>query len=206
MGVLTGGLTGAVALLLLSGCGAKSESDDGVACGTASACGGNIVGTWHIVSSCAGFRAASPMPTASCPEQTRDDSGLILSGTTAFAADSSLTQSISLSGKLVMKQPASCLMGNGAAITCAQVEQDLRSTLSTTGSSSISCVDSAGGCECTLVLDPATKEFQGTYTTTAAGLLTQMANGGIDVSDYCVTGDRLTLTSHLGGTTTTFTR
>jgi hypothetical protein len=47
---LMGGLVGVGALIFCSGCGAKSESN--VTCGTASACGGDIVGTWQIVSSC----------------------------------------------------------------------------------------------------------------------------------------------------------
>jgi hypothetical protein len=64
---------------------------------------------------------------------------------------------------------------------------------------SITCTGSST-CTCKAVLSNVTSTITGTYTTTAAGLLTDtpMGGGTTSPSDYCVKGKTLTLSPHAG--------
>ena len=65
-------------------------------------------------------------------------------------------------------------------------------TLNCTGSSS---------CTCTETIASQTSSETGTYTTTAAGLLTDTPTGGTaSQTDYCVKGTTMTQSPHAGST------
>ena len=189
------GLIG-LSALYLTACGG-SDSDSGGGCGTASACGGDVVGTWQVSSSCLSVEGSAMMGTMSCPGATTSTSGTKITGTMTYNADKSYSSNLTMSGNMVVTLPASCLTQQGVTITCAQLQQALSGTANATFSSA-TCTDSGGGCACTLALTALTSSETGTYST-AAGVLTQTdSSGAPNDSNYCVQGSKLTLSPGAG--------
>ena len=71
--------------------------------------------------------------------------------------------------------PAACLTSNGVTATCAQVTQGLSASKSF---KSASCTSAGSGCTCSVGLADQASTEMGTYTTTAAGVLTETPTGG----------------------------
>jgi hypothetical protein len=189
---LSVGVFGLVALAAFAGCGGGS---DGASCGNTAACGGDVVGTWKITSSC--VKADMTDFTADCPTATVSSSGLQITGTITYNADKTYTSMATISGKVAVTLPASCLSMGGVTVTCAQLQQ----LLNTDPSTPTTCTGSSS-CTCTVTQMNQTSTENGTYTTTAAGLLTQTAAGNTtpDESDYCVKGTSMTQSPHAGST------
>jgi hypothetical protein len=175
-----------LAMVVLTGCGGS-----GGTCGNTAACGGDIVGTWTITSSCVSGSVAS----SSCPGETVDTANLKISGTVTYAADLTYTVNSLLSGSETLTLPLSCVNKPGATTppkTCDQLGATLMGTIS----ESITCTGSSV-CTCHVVISNQTSMTTGTYTTTAAGLLTETAMGGSpSQNDYCVKGKTFTLSPH----------
>lgn len=192
------GLMGLGTLCLFSACGGSSSSSGGT-CGAASACGGDILGTWKVSSSCIIADASSMIGNSSCPAATESTSGMKIAGTVAYSADKTYSSDFTISGNVVINLPASCLTQQGVTVTCAQLQQGLSSNM-TSAFSSATCAESGGGCACTLALNSQVRTETGTYST-AAGTLTQTATGGTPGdSDYCVMGNTLTISPASGST------
>jgi len=156
------------------------EATDGAApaCGPG-ACGGDLVGTWDVVSSC--LRFDDTVTTFDgCPSvRFHIDGDVVVTGTSTFGADLTFTETTSVSGAGTMVTPASCLpIGR----TCEDMGAE------TVGA----------GCSSTFALGNTPATATGTYTTTSAGLLTRLATGSPteDTSDFCVKGTTLTETRH----------
>ena len=174
----------------LTACG--SSSDSGGGCGTESACGGDVVGTWQVSSSCLAVDASSMMGSMGCPGATTSASGTKITGTITYSADKTFTSNLTTSGSLVITLPASCLTQQGVTVTCAQLQQALNGTMNATFSSA-TCTESGGGCACSVALNAVTSNETGTYST-SGGVLTQTDTSGIpDDSNYCVQGGQLSL-------------
>src|SRR6478735_8675226 len=106
-----------------AGCGSKSDGT-GKSCGAASSCGGDIVGSWKITSSCFDFGPLEPNPE-SCPGITEEVTDSSMSGSVTYSADKTYQSSFTFSASLQMKVPASCLTQPSATTTCAQIQQNL---------------------------------------------------------------------------------
>jgi len=177
----------------LTACGGSS-SNSGGGCGTASACGGDVVGTWQVSSSCVAVDSSSMMGTMSCPDATESTSGTKITGTITYTADKTFSSNLTTSGTIVVTLPASCLTQQGVTVTCAQLQQVLSSTMNSTFSSA-TCTESGGGCACSVALNAVTTSETGTYST-AAGVLTQTDSSGTpDDSNYCVQGGKLSISA-----------
>jgi hypothetical protein len=189
---------GVLALSAASSCGGGGGL--GATCESAMACGGDIVGTWMITSSC--LSANGSMFDMTCPNATVSSSNLSVSGTVTYAADMTYTATTSGSGTVVVGLPASCLVSQGITVTCSQLNQAFAAdpTLAPPGTS---CVDAPGGaCDCSVQVTGTPSTETGTYTTTTAGGLTQTASGSTpEQDDYCVKGDTLTLSPQGGSLT-----
>lgn len=180
----------------LTACGGSS-SQSGGGCGAASACGGDIVGTWQVSSSCLAVDTSSMMDSTSCPGETASASGTKITGTISYNADKTYSSTLTTSGSVVVTLPASCLTQQGVTVTCAQLQQALSGAMSSTFSS-VTCAESGGGCACSVGLNPVTATQTGSYST-AAGVLTQTETGGSpDDSNYCVQGNTLTISPGSG--------
>jgi hypothetical protein len=178
---------GGLAALAAAGC-----SSSGGTCSNAPACGGSVVGTWTITSSCVSANAS--MLDSQCPTETANSSGLNVTGTVTYNADGTYTSTSTLSGTISVNLPQSCLTTNGVTVTCDQLNQVFQSN--PTPGLTLSCTGSTG-CTCTETLANQTSNETGTYTTTAAGLLTETPAGGTaSLNDYCVKGTTMTQSPH----------
>ena len=184
-------VVGLLVAFAVPGCGSS-----GGTCSNAAACGGSIVGTWTITSSC--VSESGSMFDSQCPSATVRSSGLTITGSVTYNADGTYSSTSTLNGSLYVTLPPSCLTSNGVTLTCDQLNQVVQSnptpglTLNCTGSSS---------CACTETIADQPSNATGTYTTTAAGLLTDTPSGGTaDQTDYCVKGTTMTQSPHAGST------
>jgi hypothetical protein len=94
-------ITACLAMMVLSGCGGS-----GGMCGNTAACGGDIVGTWTIASSCV---SGSSAISATCPGETVDGANLKVTGTVTYNADMTYTANSILSGSETLMLPLSCV-------------------------------------------------------------------------------------------------
>jgi hypothetical protein len=177
-----------VLVAVLAGCGSSS----GGTCANSAACGGDLVGTWTIASSCVSVSLSTF--DSQCPSAAASSSNLQASGTFTYNADMTYSKSAALSGSAVVTLPASCLTIQDVTVTCAQINQVFLATpipgmtLNCTGSSS---------CTCTETFTNTTSALSGTFTTTTGGLVTETASdGAVNTSDFCVKGTTLTQSPH----------
>lgn len=170
-----------LALLVFVGCGGGG----GGSCSTPAACGGNIVGTWKVASSCISTSGSGATPD--CPQQMLKISNYTVSGTVTYNADMTYTATRSLSGDTETTLPASCLMFQGTTVTCAQLQAAITSD-PTSGYQSVTCTAAASGCTCSGKIVQDNLNETGTFST-AGNVLTETATGGQpSLSDYCVQG------------------
>jgi hypothetical protein len=185
--------------LAFAGCGGGGLDGTSGSCTSGKACGGNIVGSWHISSSCLTVDITSSDDPDFCPGETSKASGFTITGDGTYGADLSYTETSTLTGNVIVHLPPSCLTSQGITATCGQVTQGLMQEAAADGFSTVNCVADSG-CTCTVGLMPQTTTTTGIYSTTAAGLLTEMDTGSAtaDLSDYCVSGNTLTISPHAG--------
>ncbi len=191
------GFLGAGVCLLVSACAGTKESTG--TCSNSAGCGGNIVGTWKITSSCVTVDLGDAM-NAECPGETTNSSGLKASGTVTYAADMTYTSSFTVTGNITLTLPASCLKRNNITLTCAQLTESLQSQMMM-GAGSCSTA-SGGGCSCKFPITGEPNSETGTYTTTGSGSLTQtQSTGETETDTYCVKGSTLTISPTNNATT-----
>jgi hypothetical protein len=174
------------AMTILVGCGSSGGSGGGGA-----ACGGDIMGNWTITS--ATIDVAMSMFDADCPGATGKGTGIKLTGNAIYNADMTYTENATFDGMVTVDIPTSCLQGSA---TCA----DRAGAIMGDTFQSATCTSTGSACSCTAVFAPTEVPDTGTYSTTAAGLLSETSAGETtaDESDYCVTGTTLTETPHAG--------
>jgi hypothetical protein len=174
----------------LAACGGTTTSGSGnggnaVSCNT-TACGGDIVGKWKILSYCG---TTSQTTSAGCAEpMTSDLGGMTVSGTFEYRADGTYTASMTLTGTERVTYPAACL-----TMTCDKLNESLQQ-VADAGVASYTCAAAASGaCTCSVTMAATIKPTQGTYSV-SDGVLTEGAAGSQSTSDYCVQGNGLTVT------------
>jgi hypothetical protein len=182
---------GIAASFVVSACGGSS----GGRCSNSAACGGDIVGTWKITSSCVSANLA--MLDGTCPAATLSTSDLKMAGSVTYNADLSYIETGTVSGTVVVTEPTSCFTSQGVTPTCDDLNQEFQSnnqdpalTLHCTGTTT---------CTCTETFTNEDTSQTGTYTTTTAGVLTETRDGESSPSetdDYCVKGTAFTLSPH----------
>src|SRR5689334_9941313 len=107
---------GVLAWAMVSSCGGG-----GGTCGAAAPCGGEIVGTWSISSSC--LSANISMFEADCPAATATGVGLKITGTITYGADMTYTSQTTTTGSVRVTFPRDCI----GTTTCADIQPALRS-------------------------------------------------------------------------------
>ena len=182
-------VTGLLLAVAAAGCGSSAGT-----CGNTAACGGAIVGTWTITSSC--VTEGASMLDSQCPTATASSSNLTINGTVTYNADGTYSSTSTASGSIYVTLPPSCLTTNGVTLTCDQLNQLFQSN--PTPGVTLNCTGTTG-CACTETIASQTGSETGTYTTTAAGLLTDTPSGGTaSQTDYCVKGTTMTQSPHAG--------
>ena len=173
---------GSVTLAALVGCSSS-------ACGNTAPCGGDIVGTWKGTSSC-GSASLSPLNEV-CPAATALGGTFLYRNTITYGDDMTYSFAGDVSGDIHVSVPTECL---ASGETCADVEQQLSTE---PDFASIGCMSSESGCDCQLHQAYEEVMEAGTFSVTAAGLLTEVrADASPRLMDYCVRGDSLTLSPH----------
>jgi hypothetical protein len=170
-------------------CGGGSSSSTG-ACSTVAACGGDIVGTWKVVSVC-GKATGTITGPGGCTISV-SDMGLNASGTYTLNADGTYVVDVSISESDTFVFGPACLSTNGVTQTCAQLASALDTTLIPTNSqttiSAWTCSPSLGGCSCNASIGVSNGMASGTYTT-AGGAVTVTPSGAMaETTGYCVQG------------------
>ena len=180
---------------------------NGISCDPFTACGGNIVGTWRVVSSCGSI--SSP----ACPSSERITAQSSAPQTAyTFAGDGTFT--LTASGDLTeaLRYPLACLgalTDAGIPQACADIErafvtpQTGDAGTQTVEVTSASCAAAANEtCACTAVLKyGGPQTTSGSYTTSGSqvALVASASDGGSrdagadPVGEYCVSGNSLTL-------------
>jgi len=191
----TGALVGVVALLSAcgGGNGGASRSDGGGdGCLQVSACGGSLIGTWTVQSSCealilitAGFE---------CPGTTLDESMLVTSGTLTYNADLTYTSNVTWSGTLRWKLDVACI---------GFPDCETYVTAKNTGQGpGTSCTTVSGTfCDCAYVYSvPDVVSDSGTYTTSGNMLTSTSSKTPLNPYSrpYCVQGNELHLLTEAG--------
>jgi hypothetical protein len=176
-------------------CGGSSAS--GGTCSAAAACGGDIVGSWKVVSACA-------QGTSSENEQGGCAVGISIelsdaSGSETFNADGTYMSDLSLSATLTFTIGAACLSANGVTATCAQEASAFTANMTapssgTTISSPFTCAPAAGGgCSCTISETASNQMASGTYMAVGTTVSQTETGGTASPSGYCVQGSELNL-------------
>jgi hypothetical protein len=210
-----------VACVAIAGCGSGANKNgsggnggggggagggDGGACSVPSACGGNLVGTWKIVSACGSIESNACPPSQNISVETS-----WVQATYTFAADGTLTLTGSGTTTEVIRYPVGCLLpvvDAGVTEACAAFQDLIRAATQhpdagppITSIVSFTCsMDANGVCLCNEVLTVGPQPQTGTYTTNGDQLI--FADLGADAGtsgasneygDYCVSGNALTI-------------
>jgi hypothetical protein len=196
----TGGVSGAGGVT-----GTGGITGGGGSCSDLVPCGGDVVGTWAVTTSCLKLAGEVDMSAFGLGCTSAPVTGsLQVTGTWAANSDGTYSDNTTTSGEEVITLPASCLNMSGIAIPCSL----LGTVLTALGYSSVSCTSAAdGGCTCPSTVQqtgglgmlssyPLTS---GTYET-SGNLLT--LDGGPQYS-YCVSGNQMAMTPQTTNPTTT---
>jgi hypothetical protein len=185
-----------------NGDAAKADpTEAGAACPAFTACGGDIVGTWHLNPSCTSGQASGW-----CSEFIREDwSGMQTDYT--FASDGTFTISSSGTFRETFRMPFWCISAAdaGAAKMCADLEDTSDATVEANplpgiAAAAFSCSADSTGCVCdqTYTLMASTKT--GTYSTRNAELVMSLATDAAapdaGPAEYCVSGNTLAIHSN----------
>ena len=126
-----------------------------------------------------------------CPAATALVGTFLNRSTISYGADMTYSFAGDVSGDIYVSVPAECL---ASGETCADVEQQL---LTEPDFASIGCMSRAWGCDCQQHQPHEEVMEAGTFTVTAAGLLTEVRAGAPPrLMGYCVRGNTLTLSPH----------
>jgi hypothetical protein len=186
-----------------------SSTDSGAvtgdACPSFTACGGDIVGTWRVTTTC-----ASEQSSSWCAEVvTIDRSGAQMDYT--FASDGTFTIAYSGTIRESVQYPFRCISAGdaGPAETCAGLQEMAQKTMhadaGTAGftPTAFACRVDATGCLCDEVLELTATTTINTYSTHDNQLVAWTATdaaapdtGGAPAAEYCVSGNTLAIHWH----------
>jgi len=212
------GLIGALMLvsaMATSGCSSSSSTSGGggatanggsstvggntgtstVSCTSVSPCGGNVVGTWNVTSSCLKVSGDLDITLASAGCQTVPATGFLqTTGTWTANADGSYTDGTTTKGSITFQLSTACLTVSSVPVACDRMP----SGFEVLGWSSGACAVTNGTCTCTLNTN--LKGGLGLVNESALTSGYYAASGSNlrldDTSDYpyCVSGNTLTVT------------
>jgi hypothetical protein len=175
-----------------SGSAGVGGADAGGACASFTACGGSLLGTWQLTSTC----FSMPPAASGCADETVDAATFHESGSYVFNSDLTYSASVIPSGTLGFTMPQSCTPAQPIATTCAVFNSTYSSLVSQPGSpyASAGCAVAGTDCVCTFTFNGQTVSATGSYavgtdtvTLTPAGSTTSTTN------NFCVQGAALSL-------------
>jgi hypothetical protein len=154
-------------------------------CGEVEPCGGDVVGTWNLVTSCVNGSAFASALGSGCPGATASASNLHVSGSITFAADMTYSATAVQNVTIHLSVSASCL----GELTCDEVGAQLLEE-SSGDVQSASCTGRST-CTCTVVVSGPVVSAHGTYLGGGTTLQTIGQHRGFSSETtygYCVQG------------------
>jgi hypothetical protein len=208
-GSATGGsATGGAA----TGSGGAATGGSSNNCSNVTPCGGNVVGTWSVTSSCLTVTGQVDMSSLGIGCTSASVTGsLQVTGTWTANSDGTYSDNTTTSGDEQLTLPAACLTVSGTTTTCDALS---RSALPSLGYASGTCTDAAGGgCNCSAHVQQTggigvlnlMATTNADYTTSGNTLTTSQSGRYNTPYSYCVSGSSLTMTPQPTSPTTTGT-
>src|SRR5579863_861889 len=176
----TPGTGGAVSSGGISGTGGV-----GTSCPNVTACGGDLVGTWTVTSSCLNVTGSLDLSLvgAGCPSAPVTGS-LQVTGTWTVNADGTYSDDTLTSGAEQFTLGSSCLVISSTPVTC----DGAASIIKNLGYASLTCTTAAGGgCSCSA-------------TVQQSGGLGLLSVAPTTTGNYTPSGNQVTLTGDAGDT------
>jgi len=180
-----------------SGSGAAGGGAPAASCNNVTACGGDVVGSWTVQSSCMTLSGDMDVSIASlgCPTVPVTGS-LKTTGTFIAKADGTFVDNTITTGSATFPLAPGCLSISSVEGTCDRIG----SIFQALGWTTSACVDTNGQCNCTVTAEQhgglgtisAVATTKGKYKTAGNLLTTEDLT-----SPYCVAGDTLTVTPQL---------
>jgi hypothetical protein len=175
-----------------SGGGGAGGAGAGGACTSFTACGGSLLGTWQLTSTCFFL----PPAASGCAQETVDAATFHESGSYVFNSDLTYSASVIPSGTLGFTMPQSCTPAQPIATTCAIFNSTYSSLVAQPGSpyASAGCDVSGTDCVCTFTFTAQTVSATGTYVVgTDTVTLTRTGSTTSTTNNFCVQGTALSL-------------
>ena len=193
------GRIGVAALVLfalaLSACGARTlpgEGDELVeSCDVATPCGGDPVGRWEALELCADLSHVRAL--SECEPSSVSNVAPRIAGFRSYVPDGTYEIELTYSGSVSLGWPSACVQDAVRVTSCQRFGQELLAR----GKQflrSAECAPKGEECLCDLVLLPFERRNTGRWMASSGRLIEAM--GG--VTDYCVEGDELRLTTTAG--------
>jgi hypothetical protein len=185
-------LWGALALASATGCDSDSTSGpvpDAVSCELATACGGDVQGTWSLKELCTPYLSGDGF----CREAITDARAASTDVVLTFDPNSTFTATQTMAGRLVIDFPPSC-QPIGGAFSCQQLASLF--LVSSRGElASADCVSQSDGvCHCDLDLRGARDEASGTYSVDGGTIHMKTAGAhSASATKFCVAGGELAM-------------
>ena len=190
----TGGAsaTGAAGSLGAGGSAGAGGAGASGTCTDFTACGGSLLGTWQLTSTC----FFMPPAASGCADETVDAATFHESGSYVFNSDLTYAASVTPSGTLGFTMPQSCTPAQAIATTCAVFNSTYSSLVSQPGSpyASAGCAVSGTDCVCTFTFNGQAVSATGTYAVgTDTVTLTRAGSTTATTNNFCVQGTELSL-------------
>ena len=178
----------------------NSQPPDGSACPNVAPCGGDVVGTWTVTSSCLNVTGEMNMELVGtgCPTAPVTGS-LHVTGTWTANSDGTYLDNTTTSGDERIPLASSCLVISSAPVTCDGAANLLKSAL---GFSDLKCPPAAGsGCTCSATVNQdggiglvSMAPSKNDRYKTSGNLITMSGDMGDALYSYCVSGNTMTMT------------
>ena len=205
---------------IITGSGGEATGGTGgeqTSCSNATPCGGDVVGTWNVTSSCltvSGDLSVWYVGLDRC-ESVPVTGSLEVTGTWTANADGTYSDNTTTTGTETLELLGSCLRVDATCTTCSRIGPALASL----GYASVTCEEDPNsdpstecglGCTCAAIVDqagglgvaPMDPSASGTYAVAGSTLI---VTAGEQEYSHCVSGSTVTLTPQSVDTTGTLT-
>jgi hypothetical protein len=189
--------------------GGSTGSGGSSSCKNVSACGGSVLGTWTVSSSCLDLSSSNldislaGLDPTSC-KNVASTGSLTVSGTWTANSDGTYADATMTTGTVQLELPAGCLMLSGTTTTCPHLD----SPLTALGFASVDCQNAAsgGGCTCTASVQQTGLPGVPSAAASSSGNYAVASNtltiDGSTPYAYCVSGSQMTWTPQTTSPTT----
>ena len=182
-----------------------SGNSAGTSCSTVTPCGGDLVGTWRVTSSCLTVSGELDLSIIGidCTRGQITSGALQVSGTFTANSDTTFSDNTTTTGNVDFTLVEQCRHWSGTLVVCDALGRSAFPSIGFQQYPATSCQDAAsgGGCTCHggvaqsggMGVVSVTPLTSGNYTTSGSALT--ITDGFYNTSySYCVSGNTLTLT------------